>query len=165
LGSPWVTPRTWIVSGRPARKGSKTGTLLLSTPTDVDLSHPRKGRKPPASHKASVLPPRLPTKRKALEEPRTTPPAALTPRATSSLGTQWEEPARVTGLPMTLLSPTDPRSFCPTRQIQSQPNLVAEAPLGIKRHTGQAVGPWLLSTLRQNSLGHHPGSGFFPFYY
>uniref|UniRef100_A0A8C0X6J2 Autoimmune regulator n=1 Tax=Castor canadensis TaxID=51338 RepID=A0A8C0X6J2_CASCN len=67
---------------------SRLQPILDSFPKDVDLSHPRKGRKPPASHKASVLPPRLPTKRKALEEPRTTPPAALTPRATSSLGSQ-----------------------------------------------------------------------------
>uniref|UniRef100_A0A8D2JSI4 Autoimmune regulator n=1 Tax=Sciurus vulgaris TaxID=55149 RepID=A0A8D2JSI4_SCIVU len=60
--------------------------ILDSFPKDVDLSQPRKGRKPPTSPKVSVLPPRPPTKRKAPEEPRAAPPAALTPRGTSSPG-------------------------------------------------------------------------------
>ncbi|XP_003798178.1 autoimmune regulator [Otolemur garnettii] len=62
--------------------------ILDSFPKDVDLSQPRKGRKPPASPKASVLPPRPPTKRKAPEEPRAIPPVALIPRGTSSPGSQ-----------------------------------------------------------------------------
>ncbi|XP_047609428.1 autoimmune regulator [Phacochoerus africanus] len=62
--------------------------ILESFPKDVDLSQPRKARKPPASSKATVLLPRPPAKRKALEEPRTTPPTALSPRATSSPGSQ-----------------------------------------------------------------------------
>uniref|UniRef100_A0A8C6AJ46 Autoimmune regulator n=1 Tax=Monodon monoceros TaxID=40151 RepID=A0A8C6AJ46_MONMO len=66
--------------------------ILDSFPKDVDLSQPRKGRRPPAGPKATVLLPRPPTKRKALEEPRATPPAALSPRGTSSPGTQLEEP-------------------------------------------------------------------------
>uniref|UniRef100_A0A8C9C4Q2 Autoimmune regulator n=1 Tax=Phocoena sinus TaxID=42100 RepID=A0A8C9C4Q2_PHOSS len=66
--------------------------ILDSFPKDVDLSQPRKGRRPPAGPKATVLLPRPPTKRKALEEPRATPLAALSPRGTSSPGTQLEEP-------------------------------------------------------------------------
>ncbi|XP_014642429.1 PREDICTED: autoimmune regulator [Ceratotherium simum simum] len=62
--------------------------ILDSFPKDVDLSQPRKGRKPPAGPKAPVLLPRPPTKRKALEEPRATPAAALSPRGTSSPGSQ-----------------------------------------------------------------------------
>ncbi|XP_013360822.1 PREDICTED: autoimmune regulator isoform X2 [Chinchilla lanigera] len=62
--------------------------ILDSFPKDVDLSQPRKGRKPPSGPKAPVLPPRHPTKRKALEEPRATPPAALTPKGTPSPGSQ-----------------------------------------------------------------------------
>ncbi|XP_071471090.1 autoimmune regulator isoform X5 [Marmota flaviventris] len=60
--------------------------ILDSFPKDVDLSQPRKGRKPPTSPKVSVLPPRAPTKRRAPEEPRAAPSAALTPRGTSSPG-------------------------------------------------------------------------------
>uniref|UniRef100_A0A4X1TCC1 Autoimmune regulator n=1 Tax=Sus scrofa TaxID=9823 RepID=A0A4X1TCC1_PIG len=62
--------------------------ILDSFPKDVDLSQPRKARKPLASSKAAVLLPRPPAKRKALEEPRATPPTALSPRATSSPGSQ-----------------------------------------------------------------------------
>uniref|UniRef100_G1LWG7 Autoimmune regulator n=1 Tax=Ailuropoda melanoleuca TaxID=9646 RepID=G1LWG7_AILME len=62
--------------------------ILDGFPKDMDLSQPRKGRKPPTGPKAPVLLPRPPTKRKALEEPRATPPAALSPRATSSPGSQ-----------------------------------------------------------------------------
>ncbi|KAM5281206.1 autoimmune regulator [Ctenodactylus gundi] len=62
--------------------------ILDGFPKDVDLSQPRKGRKPPASPKTPVLPLRPPTKRKALEEPRATAPAALTPRGASSPGSQ-----------------------------------------------------------------------------
>uniref|UniRef100_A0A8D1EY22 Autoimmune regulator n=1 Tax=Sus scrofa TaxID=9823 RepID=A0A8D1EY22_PIG len=65
--------------------------ILDSFPKDVDLSQPRKARKPLASSKAAVLLPRPPAKRKALEEPRATPPTALSPRATSSPGTRCEE--------------------------------------------------------------------------
>lgn len=62
--------------------------VLDSFPKDVDLSQPRKGRKPPAGPKATVLPPRPPSKRKAPEEPRATPVAVLLPRGTSSPGSQ-----------------------------------------------------------------------------
>ncbi|KAM6162801.1 autoimmune regulator [Erethizon dorsatum] len=62
--------------------------ILDGFPKDVDLSQPRKGRKPPSGPKTPVLPPRHPTKRKALEEPRAAPPAALTPRGTPSPGSQ-----------------------------------------------------------------------------
>ncbi|XP_004632010.1 autoimmune regulator [Octodon degus] len=62
--------------------------ILESFPKDVDLSQPRKGRKPPSGSKTPVPPPRHPTKRKALEEQRATPPAALTPRSTPSPGSQ-----------------------------------------------------------------------------
>ncbi|XP_006922636.2 autoimmune regulator [Pteropus alecto] len=62
--------------------------VLDSFPRDVDLSQPRKGRKPPAGPKAAVSLPRPPTKRKVPEESRTTPPAALSPRGTSSPGPQ-----------------------------------------------------------------------------
>ncbi|XP_039336352.2 autoimmune regulator [Saimiri boliviensis] len=62
--------------------------ILDSFPRDVDLSRPRKGGKPPAVPKALVPPPRLPAKRKASEEARAAAPAALTPRATSSPGSQ-----------------------------------------------------------------------------
>ncbi|XP_017652203.1 autoimmune regulator isoform X2 [Nannospalax galili] len=65
---------------------SRLQPILDGFPKDVDLSHPRKGRKPPAGPKTSVLPPRPPTKRKAPDETRTTPPATLTPRGTSSPG-------------------------------------------------------------------------------
>ncbi|ERE86858.1 autoimmune regulator [Cricetulus griseus] len=63
---------------------SRLHTILDGFPKDVDLSQPRKGRKPLAGPKISVLPPRPPTKRKALEEPRATPPATLTPKSSSS---------------------------------------------------------------------------------
>ncbi|XP_070222911.1 autoimmune regulator isoform X1 [Bos mutus] len=59
-------------------------SILDTFPKDVDLSQPRKGRRSPAGPKATVLLPRPPTKRKALEEPRTAPPAAPSPRGTSS---------------------------------------------------------------------------------
>ncbi|XP_066111035.1 autoimmune regulator [Saccopteryx bilineata] len=62
--------------------------ILDSFPKDVDLSQPRKGRKPPAGPKTTGPLPRPPTKRKALEEPRTAPPIALSPRGTSSPGSQ-----------------------------------------------------------------------------
>nr|KAF6394453.1 autoimmune regulator [Rousettus aegyptiacus] len=62
--------------------------VLDSFPRDVDLSQPRKGRKPPAGPKAVVSLPRPPTKRKVPEESQTTPPAALSPRSTSSPGPQ-----------------------------------------------------------------------------
>ncbi|XP_036024189.1 autoimmune regulator isoform X5 [Onychomys torridus] len=65
---------------------SRLHTILEGFPKDVDLSQPRKGRKPLAGPKVSVLPPRHPTKRKALEEPRATPPATLTPKSSSSPG-------------------------------------------------------------------------------
>uniref|UniRef100_A0A8C2QU13 Autoimmune regulator n=1 Tax=Capra hircus TaxID=9925 RepID=A0A8C2QU13_CAPHI len=61
-------------------------SILDTFPKDVDLSQSRKGRRPPAGPKATVLLPRPPTKRKALEEPRTAPPAAPSPRGTSSPG-------------------------------------------------------------------------------
>ncbi|XP_063080661.1 autoimmune regulator isoform X3 [Cavia porcellus] len=62
--------------------------VLDGFPKDVDLSQPRKGRKPPSGPKTPVLPPRNPTKRKAVEEPRATPPAALTSKGTPSPGSQ-----------------------------------------------------------------------------
>nr|XP_045359946.1 autoimmune regulator [Camelus bactrianus] len=62
--------------------------ILDSFPKDVDLSQSRKGRKHPAGPKATALLPRPPSKRKALEEPRAAPPAALSPRGTSSPGSQ-----------------------------------------------------------------------------
>ncbi|XP_041490877.1 autoimmune regulator isoform X4 [Microtus oregoni] len=65
---------------------SRLHTILDCFPKDVDLNQPRKGRKPLAGPKVSVLPPRPPTKRKALEEPRATPPATLTPKSSSSPG-------------------------------------------------------------------------------
>ncbi|XP_057607164.1 autoimmune regulator isoform X1 [Chionomys nivalis] len=65
---------------------SRLHTILDSFPKDVDLNQPRKGRKPLAGPKVSVLPPRPPTKRKVLEEPRATPPATLTPKSSSSPG-------------------------------------------------------------------------------
>ncbi|XP_074180542.1 autoimmune regulator isoform X3 [Rhinolophus sinicus] len=61
--------------------------ILHSFPKDVDLSQPRKGRKPPVGPKAAVPLPRPPTKRKVLEEPRTAP-AALSPRGAPSPGSQ-----------------------------------------------------------------------------
>ncbi|XP_046507694.1 autoimmune regulator-like [Equus quagga] len=67
-------------------KYARLQPILDSFPKDVDLSQPRKGRKPPAGPKAPVLLPRPPTKRKALEEPRAAPPTALSPRGTSSPG-------------------------------------------------------------------------------
>ncbi|KAI4591277.1 hypothetical protein MJG53_020286, partial [Ovis ammon polii x Ovis aries] len=66
-------------------------SILDTFPKDVDLSQSRKGRRPPAGPKATVLLPRPPTKRRALEEPRTAPPAAPSPRGTSSPGTPFEE--------------------------------------------------------------------------
>lgn len=64
----------------------------------MDLNQPRKGRKPLAGPKASVQPPRPPTKRRALEEPRVTPPATPASKSLSSTGTQ-EELTRVAGPP------------------------------------------------------------------
>ncbi|KAF6384331.1 autoimmune regulator [Rhinolophus ferrumequinum] len=61
--------------------------ILDSFPKDVDLSQPRKGRKPSVGPKAAVPLPRPPTKRKVLEEPRT-PPAALSHRGAPSPGSQ-----------------------------------------------------------------------------
>ncbi|XDB47091.1 hypothetical protein AB1E18_000707 [Capra hircus] len=70
-------------------------SILDTFPKDVDLSQSRKGRRPPAGPKATVLLPRPPTKRKALEEPRTAPPAAPSPRGTSSPGSQTKaKPAK-----------------------------------------------------------------------
>ncbi|XP_013360828.1 PREDICTED: autoimmune regulator isoform X4 [Chinchilla lanigera] len=80
---PGCWPRTPRPSPTSGGSSSKTTTC-----SDVDLSQPRKGRKPPSGPKAPVLPPRHPTKRKALEEPRATPPAALTPKGTPSPGSQ-----------------------------------------------------------------------------
>ncbi|XP_032744659.1 autoimmune regulator isoform X4 [Rattus rattus] len=65
---------------------SRLHTILDGFPKDVDLSQPRKGRKPLAGPKASVVPPRPPTKRRALEEPRATPPATLASKSISSPG-------------------------------------------------------------------------------
>ncbi|XP_021505390.1 autoimmune regulator isoform X6 [Meriones unguiculatus] len=65
---------------------SRLHPILDGFPKDVDLSQPRKGRKPLAGPKVTILPPRPPTKRKALEEPRATPPATLAPKSTSSPG-------------------------------------------------------------------------------
>uniref|UniRef100_A0A8C7AQQ7 Autoimmune regulator n=1 Tax=Neovison vison TaxID=452646 RepID=A0A8C7AQQ7_NEOVI len=62
--------------------------ILDGFPKDVDLSQPRKARKPPTGPKAPVLLPRPPTKRKALEEPRVALPVASSPRGTSSPGSQ-----------------------------------------------------------------------------
>ncbi|KAB0398105.1 hypothetical protein E2I00_019753, partial [Balaenoptera physalus] len=73
---------------RGVSSGLEAQPPALHTPADVDLSQPRKGRRPPAGPKATVLLPRPPTKRKALEEPRATPPAALSPRGASSPGSQ-----------------------------------------------------------------------------
>ncbi|KAM5335299.1 autoimmune regulator [Glossophaga mutica] len=67
---------------------SRLQPVLDSFPRDVDLSQPRKGRKPPTGPKAAVQMPKPPTKRKAPEEPRTAPSAALSPRGTSSPGSQ-----------------------------------------------------------------------------
>uniref|UniRef100_A0A8C0PG81 Autoimmune regulator n=1 Tax=Canis lupus familiaris TaxID=9615 RepID=A0A8C0PG81_CANLF len=76
-------PKVWVLV-------SRLGPCLH--PADVDLSQPRKGRKPPPGPKAAALLPRPPAKRKVPEEPRATPPAALSPRVTSSPGTYLEEP-------------------------------------------------------------------------
>uniref|UniRef100_A0A673T2R7 Autoimmune regulator n=1 Tax=Suricata suricatta TaxID=37032 RepID=A0A673T2R7_SURSU len=57
--------------------------ILDCFPKDIDLSQPRKGRRPP-----TALLPRPPSKRKALEELRATPPAPLSPRGTPSPGAQ-----------------------------------------------------------------------------
>ncbi|CAD7693720.1 unnamed protein product [Nyctereutes procyonoides] len=62
--------------------------ILDSFPKDIDLSQPRKGRKPPPGPKAAALLPRPAAKRKVPEEPRATPPATLSPRVTSSPGSQ-----------------------------------------------------------------------------
>ncbi|XP_004697358.1 autoimmune regulator [Echinops telfairi] len=59
-----------------------------SFPKDVDLSQARKGRKPPTVPKVSILPPKPPAKRKVQEEPRATPTATLSPRGSSSPGSQ-----------------------------------------------------------------------------
>ncbi|XP_006876868.1 PREDICTED: autoimmune regulator [Chrysochloris asiatica] len=64
--------------------------ILDSFPKDVDLSQPRKGRKPPTGPKISMLPPRPPAKRKAQEEPRVVPTTALPPRGSSSPGSQYK---------------------------------------------------------------------------
>lgn len=102
LGSPWASPRMPGSESRGLRPRPLCPvSVLLMRPrpasaraADVDLSQPRKGRKPPAGPKAPVLLPRPPTKRKALEEPRAAPPTALSPRGTSSPGTQFEELVR-----------------------------------------------------------------------
>nr|AAI03511.1 Aire protein [Mus musculus] len=65
---------------------SRLHSILDGFPKDVDLNQSRKGRKPLAGPKAAVLPPRPPTKRKALEEPRATPPATLASKSVSSPG-------------------------------------------------------------------------------
>ncbi|XP_021029660.1 autoimmune regulator isoform X1 [Mus caroli] len=65
---------------------SRLHSILDGFPKDVDLSQTRKGRKPLAGPKAVVLPPRPPTKRRALEEPRATPPATLASKSVSSPG-------------------------------------------------------------------------------
>ncbi|XP_007945495.1 autoimmune regulator [Orycteropus afer afer] len=67
---------------------SRLQPILDSFPKDVDLSQPKKGRKPPTGPKASMLPPKPPAKRKAQEESRAMPPAALPPRSSSSPGSQ-----------------------------------------------------------------------------
>lgn len=90
-GSPWTSlGPSWLRSPEGRGLAHLARVLRLGAhlhPADMDLSQPRKGRKPPTGPKAPVLLPRPPTKRKALEEPRATPPAALSPRATSSPGT------------------------------------------------------------------------------
>lgn len=99
--------------------------VLDSFPKDVDLSQPRKGRKPPAGPKTTVLPPRPPSKRKASEEPRAAPVAVLLPRGTSSPGTRCEElpgfglPGEAQQAPPHSL-PTGSGSTCPARS-DSQP--------------------------------------------
>ncbi|XP_028623689.1 autoimmune regulator isoform X6 [Grammomys surdaster] len=65
---------------------SRLHTILDGFPKDVDLSQPRKGRKPLAGPKPSVQPPRPPTKRRALEEPRAIPPATPASKSLSSPG-------------------------------------------------------------------------------
>ncbi|KAM6224554.1 autoimmune regulator [Rhynchocyon petersi] len=62
--------------------------ILESFPKDVDLNQPRKGRKPPIGPKACILPPKPPAKRKAQDEPRAALPAVLSPRNSSSPGSQ-----------------------------------------------------------------------------
>ncbi|XP_039714027.1 autoimmune regulator [Pteropus medius] len=84
--------------------------VLDSFPRDVDLSQPRKGRKPPAGPKAAVSLPRPPTKRKVPEESRTTPPAALSPRGTSSPGRGPAAAAPPTGPQVKAKPPKKPES-------------------------------------------------------
>ncbi|XP_036850823.2 autoimmune regulator isoform X2 [Manis javanica] len=78
--------------------------VLDSFPKDVDLSQPRKGRKPPAGPKTTVLPPRPPSKRKASEEPRAAPVAVLLPRGTSSPAEPCRARGSTGGRPTPLLS-------------------------------------------------------------
>lgn len=65
----------WAAPSRPSLT-----SVPAADPADVDLSQPRRGRKPPATApKASVPAPRPPAKRKAAEEPGATPPVAPAP--------------------------------------------------------------------------------------
>ncbi|KAM4889458.1 autoimmune regulator [Thomomys bottae] len=67
---------------------SRLQPILDGFPRDVDLSQPRRGRKLPTGPKNPALPPRPPTKRKVLEDPRAALPATLPPKGTSSPGSQ-----------------------------------------------------------------------------
>lgn len=107
---------------RVSELGLRLGLPLC--PPDVDLSQPRKARKPLASSKAAVLLPRPPAKRKALEEPRATPPTALSPRATSSPGTRCEERGRGGGTD----SPREPDTLLHTRPWDHLPFLLGPEP-------------------------------------
>ncbi|KAM4863221.1 LOW QUALITY PROTEIN: autoimmune regulator [Urocitellus parryii] len=100
--------------------------ILDSFPKDVDLSQPRKGRKPPASPKVSVPPPRPPAKRKAPEEPRAAPSAALTPRGTSSPGIQGRGPWSQSPLGVPPPSLSGSRVSVPPAWAQKQPPKKAE---------------------------------------
>ncbi|XP_049641591.1 autoimmune regulator [Suncus etruscus] len=69
--------------------------VLEGFPRDVDLSQPRKGRKPPAAApKASVPAPRPPAKRKAAEEPGATPPVAPAPGPSPGAHTKAKPPRK-----------------------------------------------------------------------
>uniref|UniRef100_A0A8C7AR13 Autoimmune regulator n=1 Tax=Neovison vison TaxID=452646 RepID=A0A8C7AR13_NEOVI len=105
--------------------------ILDGFPKDVDLSQPRKARKPPTGPKAPVLLPRPPTKRKALEEPRVALPVASSPRGTSSPGTRCP------------LSPSRPVGGGQEAEHQflslgSQRKVTA---LAASSHTGRGAGP------------------------
>lgn len=112
---------------------------------DVDLNQPRKGRKPFAGPKVSVLPPRPPTKRKAVEEPRATPPVTLTPKSSSSPGTQGEELAMVAG-PL----------FCPTDAARGQPARAAVT----SEHWRRLTVSQLLPVLQTEFLSGEAGRWF-----